>query len=228
MLQVERLDETPDVERFEAHVRDEPRDGFFGPGIFATKEHRWPPVFARKYRIFEVLEAVDPERLHHPCFGGEGLHHGSAGLLAFEPVSEPRTDRVGAVHQHLPGQRLGERWQDGCVGLERRGEEHDLRRRDRIEEGACGELGAPRESASDALGALLGLRQGDLVVALREPHGQRGADVPGANECEFHRFPQRPRVSMRRLAVSVPEKFCWPVMRLPSRMAKPRQSPACT
>ncbi len=35
----------------------------------------------------------------------------------------------------------------------------------------------------------------------------------------------RPSVSITRFAVSVPEKFCWPVMRLPSRTAKPRHMP---
>lgn len=39
---------------------------------------------------------------------------------------------------------------------------------------------------------------------------------------------QRPRLSMIKRAVSPPEKFCWPVMRFPSRTAKLRQRPACT
>ena len=38
----------------------------------------------------------------------------------------------------------------------------------------------------------------------------------------------RPNVSTIKFAVSLPEKFCWPVIRLPSRIAKPRQRPACT
>ena len=37
---------------------------------------------------------------------------------------------------------------------------------------------------------------------------------------------QRPSVSMIKSAVSPPLKFCWPVTRLPSRMAKPFHSPA--
>lgn len=39
---------------------------------------------------------------------------------------------------------------------------------------------------------------------------------------------QRPRASMTRAAVAAPEKFCWPVIRLPSRTAKLRHRPACT
>jgi len=37
---------------------------------------------------------------------------------------------------------------------------------------------------------------------------------------------QRPTASRMRRAVSAPEKFCWPVTRLPSRMAKERNAPA--
>lgn len=36
---------------------------------------------------------------------------------------------------------------------------------------------------------------------------------------------QRPSVSTTRRAVSSPEKFCWPVIRFPSRTANPRQRP---
>src|SRR5262245_59492315 len=39
-----------------------------------------------------------------------------------------------------------------------------------------------------------------------------------------HGYP--PSASITALAVSWPEKFCWPVIRLPSRIAKPRQVPA--
>ena len=72
----------------------------------------------------------------------------------------------------------------------------------------------------------------DCGAILLPGHVLRGGD-------RLARAGRGPRLSLRRQvhcpsaamtarAVSSPEKFCWPVTRLPSRTAKPRQRPACT
>jgi hypothetical protein len=59
------------------------------------------------------------------------------------------------------------------------------------------------------------------IVSWRRALGQLSAK-PASGRSDDH----RPSVSMIRSAVSPPLKFCWPVTRFPSRIAKPFQSPA--
>ena len=90
----------------------------------------------------------------------------------------------------------------------------------------CIELALDHEPANEIGTAMLE----ELEVFV----GAFGALAPEASSCIIYRA--RKSVfsaggDLRELyhqAVSVPEKFCCPVMRLPSRMANPRHNPAWT
>jgi len=59
--------------------------------------------------------------------------------------------------------------------------------------------------------------------------GRRAVASPcSADPCDSSLLRHLPKACTSNSAVAAPEKFCCPVMRLPSRIVKGRHSPACT
>jgi hypothetical protein len=96
---------------------------------------------------------------------------------------------------------------------------------------ACNDLGRATPSIRSSLSFRQGQgRQPPAAPAFtKRPRGPSGCvSGRGSRAWIIGHVAQPPKASQTARAVSPPEKFCWPVTRLPSRTANARHSPAWT
>ena len=126
MLQVKRLFQATDIQRLPPELCDEAADRLFGGRIRTAEHHHRFHVVAQIDVVLEILKAVNGECFYNFCFWDELLHGLGTGLRTIEPMTEPRTHGIRAIHQNLSPEFFCHGFERLGICLKGSGEKHDV------------------------------------------------------------------------------------------------------